>query len=713
MFCQCEEPVLTETAKFLVSDSSGETPESYSVGAQGVTGYKLRVMSGEYWKLTVAEGSEWITASPSYSSKGVKEVLVDIAANEELVPRTGRLDFTSGYVKVSIKILQEKGEKPVEEPDIIPPVVPEVPDAPKADLLDVIFNSDGTAYDDSDAKMNVEFLSGMSSVNYYHEVYERYVSHYTHKLASSINSGYYKIDYANHEVFRNGLADGHTLEVVFRIDEKPNGQEIKPFSSMQGGGTGFLITASNKGTDITFLPNVSTNGNSSYRWTQSGIIPDPGRYYHVIGVWNKDEGMSYVYVDGELKGKAVAAGDLVFPSEGSNWFCVGGDPGGNTAHCAFNGDVVVARVYDDPLTADDVAKLYDQMRNDSQSELIGFDDLVFLPEASVAKGCWFYLYSEKFKEGDVLLLESLSDPGIVHTCETVYVEGSLKLRVPDVLVTGKYLILLKRGSDKVPVGYTQLNLVDQLPEPRKTQIVAHRGYHPGDIPENSIASFEAAQKLGAYGSELDVYMTTDGVVVLYHDVTFRGTGDHPDNAAYAGKRPDSCTYEEIKNYKLCNGEYIPTLDDYLDQAVKYPDTKLILEIKPHNSMEKNMRAATACYEAINNKNLHHQVEYISFNYDICKKILEHDPDAMVQYLNGNKMPADLLKDGIRGIDYHYNKLTEEMIASAHELGMTVNVWTLNSTSLMMEFIEKGVDLITTDEVELGMSLVANKFVSNE
>ena len=43
--------------------------------------------------------------------------------------------------------------------------------------------------------------------------------------------------------------------------------------------------------------------------------------------------------------------------------------------------------------------------------------------------------------------------------------------------------------------------------------------------------------------------------------------------------------------------------------------------------------------------------------------------------------------------------------------MAVNVWTLNTASLMMEFIEKGVDFITTDEVELGLSLVENKFVS--
>ena len=222
-----------------------------------------------------------------------------------------------------------------------------------------------------------------------------------------------------------------------------------------------------------------------------------------------------------------------------------------------------------------------------------------------------------------------------------------------------------------------------------------------------------AQKLGVYGSELDVYITTDGVVVLYHDTTLRGTTDHPDNVGFKGLRVDECTYEQLKPYKLSNGEGLPTLEDYIVQAKKYPDVKLILEIKGHNTTQKNMLVTKACYEAVKNSNMQDQVEYISFNYDICKKLVEYDPAAMVQYLGGNKKPADVFKDGIRGIDYNYKNLTDEMIESAHELGMTVNVWTINSKSEMVRFIDKGVDLVTTDESVIGMSLVGRPFVSNE
>jgi glycerophosphoryl diester phosphodiesterase len=358
--------------------------------------------------------------------------------------------------------------------------------------------------------------------------------------------------------------------------------------------------------------------------------------------------------------------------------------------------------------------LYEAAKIDAKTEVFQIQDIGYLSKADVAKGCWYYFYADGFKDGDKLILESTTNENSRYECETVFNGKALKLKIPDTLVDGKYRVMLKRGDAKYPIGYSQLRITDKIQSYNsKAHIVAHRGYHPGNIPENSIASLEAAQKLGVYGSELDVYITTDGVVVLYHDTTLRGTSDHADNVGFKGLRVDECTYEQLKSYKLCNGEGLPTLEDYVVQAKKYPKTKLILEIKGHNTSEKNMRVTKACYEIIKNSNMQDQVEYISFNYDICKKLVEYDPNAMVQYLAGNKKPGDLFKEGIRGIDYRYDILTDEMIQSAHELGMTVNVWTVNSNSEIARFINKGVDLVTTDESELGMSLIGRPFVSYE
>ena len=49
---------------------------------------------------------------------------------------------------------------------------------------------------------------------------------------------------------------------------------------------------------------------------------------------------------------------------------------------------------------------------------------------------------------------------------------------------------------------------------------AHRGLHSRDrkVPENSLKAFELASAAG-YGMELDVQLTRDGQVVVFHDDT--------------------------------------------------------------------------------------------------------------------------------------------------------------------------------------------------
>lgn len=64
-------------------------------------------------------------------------------------------------------------------------------------------------------------------------------------------------------------------------------------------------------------------------------------------------------------------------------------------------------------------------------------------------------------------------------------------------------------------------------KPEKNSLIcdyAHRGLHGNSVPENSLAAFEAACDKG-YGIELDVQLSKDGVVMVFHDYTLtRMTG---------------------------------------------------------------------------------------------------------------------------------------------------------------------------------------------
>ena len=55
--------------------------------------------------------------------------------------------------------------------------------------------------------------------------------------------------------------------------------------------------------------------------------------------------------------------------------------------------------------------------------------------------------------------------------------------------------------------------------------------------------------------------------------------------------------------------------------------------------------------------------------------------------------------GINGIDYHYIVIEKhpEWVKEAHDLGMKVNVWTVNKEDMMKKLIDRKVDYITTDQ----------------
>jgi len=230
----------------------------------------------------------------------------------------------------------------------------------------------------------------------------------------------------------------------------------------------------------------------------------------------------------------------------------------------------------------------------------------------------------------------------------------------------------------------------------QTKVIAHRGYWTIEgTTENSIAALIKAQELGIYGSEFDVWMTSDGVLIVNHDATIEGM------------RIDETPYERLKDIRLSNGEKLPLLEDYLRQGKKDKKTKLILELKPHNSKEKEDRAVAAVVKMVDKVGVKKQTEYISFSLNICKEFVRLSPKAEVAYLNGNLAPQELKALKIPAIDYNLAVLrkNKHWIEEAHKLKMKVNVWTVNIEADMMEMIAAGVDFITTDYPVLCKELV--------
>jgi beta-glucanase (GH16 family)/glycerophosphoryl diester phosphodiesterase len=224
-------------------------------------------------------------------------------------------------------------------------------------------------------------------------------------------------------------------------------------------------------------------------------------------------------------------------------------------------------------------------------------------------------------------------------------------------------------------------------------VVAHRGaWKQQDIPENSIASLKHAIELNCTGSEFDVRMTADGVLIVNHD------------ADHHGLVIEENTYDQLAEYKLANGEKLPTLKDYILAGMENNTTTgLVCEIKPSASKERGQLMAEKTIGLVKELNAEpYLASYISFDYDILLKILELNPKANTQYLNGDKSPEELNADGITGLDYAFRvyKSHPEWIQSAKEFGLSLNAWTANHEADLDWLLANEFDFITTNEPEL-------------
>ena len=159
-------------------------------------------------------------------------------------------------------------------------------------------------------------------------------------------------------------------------------------------------------------------------------------------------------------------------------------------------------------------------------------------------------------------------------------------------------------------------------KPYEDTFIAHRGlFNNLDIPENSLSAFKLAVENG-YGIELDVQLTTDNKLVVFHDESLlRMTG--------VNKILNQCSYDEISNLFLLDTDYhIPLFEDVL--KVLNTDTPLIIEIKPEGRYIETTKATVEMmksYPGIYNME--------SFNPNVVRYLKVNEPQIIRGQLSYN------------------------------------------------------------------------------
>jgi len=214
--------------------------------------------------------------------------------------------------------------------------------------------------------------------------------------------------------------------------------------------------------------------------------------------------------------------------------------------------------------------------------------------------------------------------------------------------------------------------------------IGHRGAG-GEAPENTLKSFDEAIKSNVVNAiELDVRRTKDKKLVVMHDEKLK-------RLAGIDKYVGELTLKEIKEIRI-GGEQIPTLKealDFVDHKVKY----ILIEIKEPGYEEEILKEAKPVKDI---------AIIVSFHEDAIRRVRELDDKIKTGfiYVNERKPIEKALELKAQYLLPLYRFTHTENVEKAHENGLKVIVWTINTREEAIEYAKKGVDGIATDYPEI-------------
>lgn len=251
---------------------------------------------------------------------------------------------------------------------------------PAADLLDVVFNEDGTATDVSASQFAIEVVG--DPIVEFNEEFGQNVFHST--ATGTTPTSYLRVNYAANQAFKDALIDGFTMETTFAISSEKQPGDITPFRATESGGFGFDIIPSGQ---VKFEVNTEIEGSNAYRYANTGVYVKTQTFYHFVGVYV--DGKVHCYVNGIYAATGDAEGEFVFPTEEYQWIGIGADCGDTNG---ANFEIVSARLYNEPMTEGMVKALYfkqsglDFNAGDKQSNVSFYDGSNFAALQSTVVG---------------------------------------------------------------------------------------------------------------------------------------------------------------------------------------------------------------------------------------------------------------------------------------------------------------------------------------
>ena len=238
-----------------------------------------------------------------------------------------------------------------------------------------------------------------------------------------------------------------------------------------------------------------------------------------------------------------------------------------------------------------------------------------------------------------------------------------------------------------------------------TKIFAHRG-SKGTHPENTLASFKEAVRVGSDGIELDVHLTKDGQLVVIHDETVdrttNGTGEIRNLTLAEIKAMDAGSWFHNKYA----GEKIPTLEEVLLLLTELGfNGQLNIELKTDVIQYKGL--VEKCLALQSAKDWPFAIVYSSFNPYTLVELKEANPSQEIGLLFESKEWADKGDAMLEKESYHPDLKLLDWAIEWNRNQLPLRVWTVNEDTDINRCFELLIEAIFTDYPEKALQLKEN------
>lgn len=249
-------------------------------------------------------------------------------------------------------------------------------------------------------------------------------------------------------------------------------------------------------------------------------------------------------------------------------------------------------------------------------------------------------------------------------------------------------------------------------------VIAHQG-GDGVWPGESMLAFQNAVDLGVDVLEMDLHITSDGVLVLMHDETVDRTTDGTGEI-------ESMTLTEIKQLDAAydwspdDGDTFPYRGQGIQVATleevftAFPEMRMTIEIKKTNSsMAKPFCDLIRAYD------MQEKILVASFHDERLKEFRAECPEVATSSAKDETTIFVLMTKAFLGGFYSpafyslqvpeksggITVITPAFVKAAHARNLAVEPWTINDAETMRKFIEWGVDGIITDRPDIMMEVL--------